>query len=84
MPQRVIPERPRGATSQAADVIWRQITPQGGDCDKDAKTEDADMDRRGKNRRNKQREKSERQNEKLDDALERGLEEDFRRQIRSR
>jgi hypothetical protein len=53
------------------------MAPQGGDCDKDAKIEDAHMDRRGKHRRNKQREKSERQNERLDDALERGLEESF-------
>jgi hypothetical protein len=48
--------------------------PVGGNA---AKIEDADMDRRGKHRRNKQREKTERQNERLDDALERGLEESF-------
>jgi hypothetical protein len=35
------------------------------------------MDQRGKHRSDKQREKIERQNEKLDDALERGLEESF-------
>lgn len=49
----------------------------GANCDRDAEIEDADMDRRGKHRRNKQRDKNERQNEKLDDALERGLEETF-------
>jgi hypothetical protein len=35
------------------------------------------MDRQSKHRSGKQREQSERQNEKLDDALERGLEETF-------
>jgi len=40
-------------------------------------TKDADMDRHGKHRSGKRREDSERQNEKLDDALERGLEETF-------
>ena len=35
------------------------------------------MDRRGKQRSGKQREGSESQHEKLDDALERGLEESF-------
>ena len=35
------------------------------------------MDRRGKQRSGKQRERGESQHEKLDDALERGLEESF-------
>jgi hypothetical protein len=35
------------------------------------------MDRRDKHRSDKQREAAERQNEKLDEALERGLEETF-------
>jgi len=35
------------------------------------------MDRQSKHRSGKQREQSERQNEKLDDALERGLDETF-------
>jgi len=35
------------------------------------------MDRHGKHRSGKQREDVERQNERLDDALERGLEETF-------
>ena len=35
------------------------------------------MDRQSKHRSGKQRERSERQNEKLDDALERGLDETF-------
>ena len=35
------------------------------------------MDRRGKQRSGKRRDDRERQNEKLDDALERGLEETF-------
>jgi len=35
------------------------------------------MDRHGKHRGGKQREDGERQNERLDDALERGLEETF-------
>jgi hypothetical protein len=35
------------------------------------------MDQRGKHRSGKEREKTQRENEKLDDALERGLEESF-------
>jgi hypothetical protein len=38
---------------------------------------DPDMDRHGKHRGGKEREDGERQNERLDDALERGLEETF-------
>jgi hypothetical protein len=46
-------------------------------CGKAAQIEDAGMDQRGKRRSGKPRDRSKEENEKLDDALERGLEETF-------
>ena len=48
-----------------------------GTMRKGRRSKDADMDRHGKHRGGKQHENSERRNERLDDALERGLEETF-------
>ena len=46
-------------------------------CGRGAEIEDPDMDRNRKQRRGKQRDDGERQRDKLDDALDRGLEETF-------
>jgi hypothetical protein len=53
-------------------IVTAIVTMRKGRRNKDAK-----MDRHGKHRGGKQREDGERQNERLDDALERGLEETF-------
>ena len=79
----VISEQPGDAASgKRTGLSGKQTSPSGfnkraSHCGRGTEIEDIDMDRHGKHRSGKPRNDSERQDDKLDDALERGLEETF-------